>query len=84
MINIDGLKLFRLDEIVSYFEQDGQKLTAVTLRSYIRDGQLKARKCGGQWYVTLDALREFFEYKHNAADEIEPDQVTEHDTPECA
>jgi hypothetical protein len=78
MINIEGLKLFRLDEIVSHFEQDGQKLTVVTLRSYIRDGQLKARKCGGQWYVTLEALREFFEYKNTETDTIEPAADTEH------
>jgi hypothetical protein len=78
MINIEGLKLFRLDEIVSHFEQDGQKLTVVTLRSYIRDGQLKARKCGGQWYCTLEALREFFEYKNTGTDESEPAADTEH------
>lgn len=80
MINIEGLKLFRLDEIVSFFEQDGQKLTVVTLRAYIRDGQLKARKCGGQWYVTLEALRDFFEYKNIEQDETETAADTEHIT----
>lgn len=61
MIEISSLKLFTLDEVVTYFEKGGQKLTIVTLRSYIKAGELKARKCGGTWFVTESALKEFFE-----------------------
>ena len=61
MVEIAGLKLFTLDDVVLSFEQGGQKLTTVTLRAYIKAGDLKARKCGGTWFVTEAALKEFFE-----------------------
>ena len=34
-----------------------------TIRTYIRDGKLKARKIGKRWYVTKEKFREFVEGK---------------------
>ena len=52
----DGLKIYTLDDI--------QKKTGIskqTLRKYIKAGTLKARKISRKWFVTQDALKEFFE-----------------------
>ncbi len=40
-------------------------VTTMTLRKYIKDGKLRARKMAGKWVVTEAALREYLggEYK---------------------
>jgi len=50
------------DIIVFPLKEISEKLdiTTVTLRKYIRQGKLIARKWGGNWYVSEDSLREFF------------------------
>jgi excisionase family DNA binding protein len=36
-------------------------LSKMTIRAYLRDGKIRARKLGVKWYVTETALREYFE-----------------------
>jgi len=55
-IEIADIKLYSLLELSQTL-----KITTVTLRTYIKQGKLKAKKVGGKWYVTEDALREFFD-----------------------
>ena len=33
----------------------------MTIRAYLREGKIRARKLGVQWYVTEEALREYFD-----------------------
>ena len=47
-------KLYRTDEIAQYLRTDVQ-----TVRKWVRTGQLRARWCGRQWLITLEALDEF-------------------------
>ena len=54
-IQMGDLKLYSLQEL-----SDTLKLTIITLRTYVRQGKLKARKLGTRWYVSEDNLREFF------------------------
>lgn len=35
-------------------------LSKMTIRAYLREGKIRARKLGVQWYVTEEALREYF------------------------
>lgn len=35
-------------------------LSKMTIRAYLRDGKIRARKLGVQWYVTEEALHEYF------------------------
>jgi len=50
-----GIKLFTLDEVSEMLG-----VQVVTLRKYIKNGDLRARKIGGSvWYVTEEAVQEF-------------------------
>ena len=53
---IGSLTLFSIDDL-----HESLGLSKMTLRAYLRDGKLKGRKLGVQWFVTEDALREYFE-----------------------
>lgn len=55
-IKIGDLKLFSLNDI-----QEKISITPQTARKYIASGELKARKVGSKWFVTEQALQEFFE-----------------------
>lgn len=35
-------------------------MSKMTIRTYLREGKIRARKLGVQWYVTEEALREYF------------------------
>lgn len=54
-IKINDLTLFNLQEISQKFN-----LTTETIRSYIREGRLKGQKFGVSWYVSSQALSEYF------------------------
>lgn len=54
-ITLGNIKLFSLKEL-----SETLSVSDVTLRSYISKGNLKARKVGGKWYVSEEALREYF------------------------
>ncbi len=53
----------KIGSITIYTVQELSKMldvTTVTLRTYIRRGDLKARKTGGTWFVSEGSLRNFF------------------------
>jgi len=52
---IGSLTLYSVDDL---HEMLG--VSKMTLRAYLREGRLKGRKLGVQWYVTEDSIREYF------------------------
>ena len=52
---IGSLTLYSVDDL---HEKLG--LSKMTIRAYLREGKIRARKLGVQWYVTEEALREYF------------------------
>ncbi|MDO8140960.1 MAG: helix-turn-helix domain-containing protein [Candidatus Brocadiales bacterium] len=54
-IQLGELKLYLLKEL-----SKSLGITTFTLRTYIRQGRLRARKMGTKWLVTEEALREYF------------------------
>ena len=53
---IGNLTLYSVDDL---HEMLG--VSKLTLRSYIRTGKIRGRKLGVSWYVTEDAIKEYFE-----------------------
>lgn len=53
---IGDLTLYSVDDL---HEMLG--ISKMTLRAYLREGKIRARKLGVSWYVTEDAIREYFE-----------------------
>lgn len=52
---LGNLTLYSVDDL---HEQLG--LSKMTIRAYLREGKIRARKLGVQWYVTEEALRDYF------------------------
>lgn len=52
---IGTLTLYSVDDL---HEQLG--LSKMTIRAYLRQGKIRGRKLGVKWYVTEEALREYF------------------------
>jgi excisionase family DNA binding protein len=52
---IGSLTLYSVDDL---HEQLG--LSKMTIRTYLREGKIRGRKLGVSWYVTEEALREYF------------------------
>ncbi|HEX6983182.1 MAG TPA: helix-turn-helix domain-containing protein [Balneolaceae bacterium] len=52
---VGKLTLYSVDDL---HKQLG--LSKMTIRAYLREGKIRARKLGVQWYVTEEALREYF------------------------
>lgn len=52
---IGSLTLYSIDDL---HEQLG--ISKMTLRAYLREGRLKGRKLGVQWFVTEEAIRDYF------------------------
>ena len=53
----------KIGSITLYTVQELSKrldVTTVTLRTYIKRGDLKARKTGGTWFVSEGSLKNFF------------------------
>lgn len=55
-IEIGDIRLYSISELAEKL-----KLTEVTLRSYLRAGKMRGKKMGTSWYVTEEALREYFD-----------------------
>lgn len=53
---VGNLTLYSVDDLN---EQLG--LSKMTIRSYLREGKIRGRKLGVKWYVTEEALREYFD-----------------------
>lgn len=61
---IGNLTLYSVDDL---HEQLG--LSKMTIRAYLREGKIRARKLGVKWYVTEDAIREYFDAPTGGASE---------------
>lgn len=53
---IGSLTLYSIDDLHELLG-----ISKMTLRAYLREGRLKGRKLGVQWYVSEDALKEYFD-----------------------
>lgn len=52
---IGNLTLYSVDDLHELLG-----ISKLTLRAYLRDGKLKGRKLGVKWFVTEEALRNYF------------------------
>lgn len=59
---IGNLTLYSVDDL---HEKLG--LSKMTIRAYLREGRIRARKLGVQWYVTEEALWEYFNEPDSSA-----------------
>ncbi|MFP8489913.1 helix-turn-helix domain-containing protein [Gracilimonas sp. Q87] len=53
---IGDLTLYSVDDL-----HDILGISKMTLRTYLREGRLRGRKLGVSWYVTEQAIREYFD-----------------------
>ena len=60
-IQVEDITVYNVKEISELLG-----ITQVTIREYIRQGRLRAKKIAGEWRITGDALRDFL-----SADKIE-------------
>ena len=60
-IQVEDITVYNVKEISELLG-----ITQVTIREYIRQGKLRAKKIAGEWRITGDALRDFL-----SADKIE-------------
>ncbi|MBA7500800.1 hypothetical protein ES704_03561 [subsurface metagenome] len=56
MIAIIDTKLYSVEDLVSML-----KISDRTVRAYLREGKIKARKIGLRWIVTEENLKKFIE-----------------------
>lgn len=56
---IGSLTLYSVDDL-----HDMLGISKLTIRTYLREGKIRARKLGVSWYVTEDAIREYFDEPH--------------------
>ncbi|MEX0608195.1 MAG: helix-turn-helix domain-containing protein [Balneolaceae bacterium] len=53
---IGEITLYSIDDLHEMLE-----ISKMTLRSYLREGRIRGRKLGVNWYVTEEAIREYFD-----------------------
>ncbi|CAN5143525.1 hypothetical protein BH23BAC3_BH23BAC3_22880 [soil metagenome] len=53
---IGSLTLYSVDDLHQLLG-----MSKMTIRAYLREGKLKGKKLGVQWYVTEDAIRNYFD-----------------------
>lgn len=58
---IGSLTLYSVDDL---HEMLG--MSKMSIRAYLRDGKIKGKKLGVQWYVTEEAIRNYFEEPEKA------------------
>lgn len=56
---IGNLTLYSIDDL-----HDMLGISKMTLRAYLREGRIRGRKLGVSWFVTEDAIREYFDEPH--------------------
>jgi excisionase family DNA binding protein len=54
---IGSLTLYSVDDLHELLG-----ISKMTLRAYLREGRLKGRKLGVQWFVTEEAIRDYFNH----------------------
>lgn len=60
---VGSLTLYSVDDL---HNQLG--LSKMTIRAYLREGKIRGRKLGVQWYITEEALREYFNEPQSTPD----------------
>jgi hypothetical protein len=60
---IGDLTLYSVDDL---HEMLG--ISKLTIRSYLREGKLKGRKLGVQWYITEESIRSYFEAPESSSE----------------
>lgn len=61
IIQAENVKLYDLNELKRILH-----LSKVTIRGYIKQGKLNARKLGRNWYVDGESLQRFLQGKQGA------------------
>jgi len=56
MIEIAGVKLYSVNDMAKEL-----KISEVTIRTYLRQRKIKAKKIGGKWYATAESIRTFLQ-----------------------
>lgn len=56
---IGDLILYSIDDLSEMLG-----ISKMTLRAYLREGRIRGRKLGVSWYVTEEAIREYFDEPH--------------------
>lgn len=59
---VGGLTLFSVDDL-----HESLGLSKLTIRNYLKEGRIRGRKLGVSWYVTEEALREYFDQPQETA-----------------
>ncbi|MEX0719811.1 MAG: helix-turn-helix domain-containing protein [Balneolaceae bacterium] len=59
---IGSITLYSIDDLHEMLD-----ISKMTLRSYLREGRIRGRKLGVSWYVTEDAIREYFDEPQQAS-----------------
>lgn len=59
---IGSLTLYSVDDLHELLG-----ISKMTIRAYLREGRLKGRKLGVQWYVSEEALKEYFDVGQESA-----------------
>ena len=63
-IEVGDLKLYDVEELSELLH-----IQERTIRKLLREGQLKARKLARKWYVSEEALKEYFSQAETAGQE---------------
>lgn len=58
---VGDLTLYSVDDL-----HDLLDISKMTLRTYLREGRIRGRKLGVSWYVTEEAIREYFDEPQSA------------------
>lgn len=53
---VGDLTLYSVDDLHELLD-----ISKMTLRTYLREGRIRGRKLGVSWYVTEEAIREYFD-----------------------
>ena len=59
---IGSLTLYSVDDLHELLG-----ISKMTLRAYLREGRLKGRKLGVQWFVTEEAIRDYFNHDNETS-----------------
>lgn len=68
-VKIGELELYTVEELSGLMG-----IQERTIREYLKSGKIRGRKLAKRWYVTEEALREYFE-----AEEPEPEEEKAHE-----
>ena len=66
-IELGKVTLFTVEELAERLDVQER-----TIREYLREGKLQGRKLAGRWYVTDDAIANYFRQGESPAAEEEP------------